>query len=137
MGDWSGYGKGGAALVCGIYQLRTGKLKRGAERKIPKGQIDSLFSKLEIPDEIKTDLRDGYTALARESGAPAGGAKFAQLAAAHINLEIHFQAAAAALVSELRRLPDLKSESKPDLKPESKSNPEIGGKLKAGGQICD
>lgn len=111
--DYSAYGKAGASLVCGIYTIRGEMLRSECEKKLPKPLVDRCIDRLAVPDAIKSDLEAGYSAVAEELKLPARGGKLAQLLAGHANLEIHYRAMIRELISEIRKMADLKKEEKP------------------------
>ena len=105
--DFSDWGKAGGALISGLYSLRNLFLRRKAEKKLPAATVNSLIETMEVPASIVADLESGYAALAKELGADSKYGYVARLAAAHVNLEIHYQKQVSALVRALAALPDL------------------------------
>ncbi len=106
--DYSGYGKIGAAIVCGIYEVRKESLRKECESKLPRETVDRVIDGFSVPDNIRNDLEAGYTALAQEMDLPPVGGTVGAFIASHVNLELHFRASVRVLLTEIRKMPDLK-----------------------------
>lgn len=108
--DFTAYGEAGAAVVCGIYSMRTESMRGECEKKLPLAVVDRCLARFSVPDNIKSGLESAYSDLAEEFNLPPSGGKWAKLVAHHTNLELHYREMVRAVLTEIRKLPDLNSQ---------------------------